>query len=50
MAWGEQGEGALDHAFVAGLTVVKSEVVDLRCADRTVVSDHLGLDLHVALD
>jgi len=46
----KKGEGALDHAFVAGLAVVKSDVVDLRCADRTVVSDHLGLDLHVALD
>ena len=49
----DNSKGAIDHAFVCGLASIKSEVVDLRCADRTVVSDHLGLEInfhHLQLD
>ena len=42
-------KGAIDHAFVCGLASITSEVVDLRCADKTVVSDHLGLELNFHL-
>ena len=43
-------KGAIDHAFVCGLTSMTTEVVDLRCADKTVVSDHLGLELNFQVE
>ena len=46
---GDKLKGAIDHAFVFGLTSITSEVVDLRCPDKTVVSDHLGLELGLEL-
>jgi endonuclease/exonuclease/phosphatase family metal-dependent hydrolase len=46
---GKEGGGAIDHAFVSGLKPVSSNVRDFRCADGTVVSDHLGMEFEVSL-
>ena len=44
---GRKEQAAIDHAFVLGLTTATADVVDLRCRDKTIVSDHFGLDMRL---